>query len=44
MDLEAFTVVADGISLVRWGIKRQKNFSANFVKKKKDWKFCSNNH
>ena len=39
MDSEAFTAVADGISLVRWGIKRQNFFSANFVKKKKTRNF-----
>jgi hypothetical protein len=35
MDSEAFTAGADGISLVRWGIKRKNFFSANFVKKKR---------
>jgi hypothetical protein len=44
MDSEAFTAVADGISLVRWGIKRQIFFQCQFRKKKKDSKFCSNNH
>jgi hypothetical protein len=34
MDSKAFTIVANGISLVRWGIKRQNFFNANLVKKK----------
>jgi hypothetical protein len=43
MDLKAFTIVTNGISLVRWGINKQKKFNANFVKEINS-KFCSNNH
>jgi hypothetical protein len=31
MDSKDFITMATEISLVRWGIKRQKKFSANFV-------------